>query len=144
MFFHFSASLNDGIVLPICSGSELEDIINTQLQSLLSATINNKFFNLSRYDKKLSTCQYRYESKYSSKTEFTCNGPNVTNSKSCIFHDKENYAEYEKKATERLEEKVSKSINENKPLECIGYSLSAISFANLLEEECFAQPVLLQ
>ena len=84
--------------------------------------------------------QYEYES-HEPKIKFACNEPSIKNSKFCIFHDKEHYAEHEQEAVERFEEIVNDSIEHNKPLECIGYYLPAINFSKLLTENSFAQTV---
>jgi uncharacterized protein YjbI with pentapeptide repeats len=73
--------------------------------------------------------------------KFACDEPSITNSEFCIFHDKDHYAEHEHEAAKRFEGKVLESISQNKPLKCIGYYLSFVSFANLLEEKNFLQPV---
>ncbi len=86
----------------------------------------------------MATCQYRYETLYPAEAMFTCNEPSVTNSESCIFHDKDHYAEHEKEAINRFREKVRESISQNKPLECFGYYVPAINFAQLLEGKNFA------
>jgi uncharacterized protein YjbI with pentapeptide repeats len=53
----------------------------------------------------------------------------------------DHYAEYEQEATKRFEELVKDSISQNKPLECFGYYLPDINFANLLEGKSIAQPI---
>ena len=89
---------------------------------------------------KLPKCQYKYESGYP-EIKFACDEPSTTNSKFCVFHDKDHYAEHEREAAERFEEKVKESIFQNKPLECIGYYLPFFNFTNLLKERSFPQPV---
>jgi uncharacterized protein YjbI with pentapeptide repeats len=89
----------------------------------------------------LPQCQYKYESDYPDLIKFACNEPTIGASKFCFFHDKDHYAEYEEKALERFEEKVRESICEKKSLECFGYYLPEINFADLLKEKYFTQPV---
>jgi uncharacterized protein YjbI with pentapeptide repeats len=89
----------------------------------------------------LPTCEYKYESDYPEEIKFACSEPSITNSKFCIFHDKDHYTEHEQEAVRRFKEKVSESISENKPLKCIGYYLPEIHFAKLLKEKTFAQSV---
>jgi uncharacterized protein YjbI with pentapeptide repeats len=78
---------------------------------------------------KLPSCQYKYPCDVPTETKF------------CIFHDKDHYAKHEQEVKERFEEKVKKSISHNKPLECRGYYIPAINFTKLLEGKSFAQPV---
>jgi uncharacterized protein YjbI with pentapeptide repeats len=85
-------------------------------------------------DEKLPACQYIHKYKYPG-IKPGCS--ELTDGKFCIFHDKDHYAEYEEKATKRFEKKVSDSISQNEPLECIGYYLSNIAFAKLLKEKGF-------
>ncbi|HEU4443868.1 MAG TPA: hypothetical protein VFR94_04255 [Nitrososphaeraceae archaeon] len=55
--------------------------------------------------------------------------------------------EFEREATKRFEKKVSESISDNKPLECVGYFLPTIEFRKYLPtttfrgEKSFSQPV---
>jgi uncharacterized protein YjbI with pentapeptide repeats len=86
-------------------------------------------------------CQYKYESGFPIKIKFVCDEPSIPNSVFCIFHDKDHYTEHEQEAARRFEEKVSESISENKPLECFGYYLPEINFAELLMGRIFGQPV---
>jgi uncharacterized protein YjbI with pentapeptide repeats len=94
---------------------------------------------LIKYHEKLPQCQYRYKFPYESALgiKFTCDELSTTNSKFCIFHDKDHYAEHEREAAERFKEKVKESISKNKPLVCIGYYLPDINFVELLEGESF-------
>jgi uncharacterized protein YjbI with pentapeptide repeats len=89
----------------------------------------------------LPKCQYEYKPDPQSPRKFACNEPSITNSKFCIFHDKDHYAEHEQEAAKRFEEKVSDSIHLGKPLECIGYYLPHVDFERLLGRESFAQAV---
>lgn len=89
----------------------------------------------------MAKCQYKYESYVPIEIKPECDEDSTSNREYCVFHDKDHYAEQEQQATERFDEKVRESINENKPLECIGYYLLAINFAKLLEGKSFAQPV---
>ena len=88
----------------------------------------------------MATCQYKYKSNVEGIL-FSCDEPNVTNSKFCIFHDKNYFEGHEQEAAKRFENKVKESINQNKPLICFGYYLPGIDFANLLEWKSFSQPV---
>jgi uncharacterized protein YjbI with pentapeptide repeats len=88
----------------------------------------------------LPTCQYKYESDFPSKIKFECKELSIANSKFCIFHDKDHYAQHQQEVTKRFDEKVLESISQNKPLECIGYYLPEINFAKL-KGVSFAQPV---
>jgi hypothetical protein len=58
----------------------------------------------------LATCQYKLEPEIYLPKGFSCNEDARTGSKYCIFHDekyvKDHYAEYEREATKRFEEKV--------------------------------------
>jgi Pentapeptide repeats (9 copies) len=98
-------------------------------------------------------CEYKYKSKKFEypDVDFTCKeDPRTGSSTLCIFHDenyiKDNYEEFEHKATKRFEEKVKESSSDNKPLECIGYHLPSIEFAKYFPttttpEKSFSQPV---
>jgi uncharacterized protein YjbI with pentapeptide repeats len=59
------------------------------------------------------------------------------NSKFCIFHDRDHYAEHEREATKRFEEKVVESISGERPLECFGYYVPDFD----LKERIFTKPV---
>ena len=90
----------------------------------------------------MTECQYEYETYFSKiHIKFACNEPTIPNSQFCFFHDKDHYVEYEKEASKRFKEKVNESISQNKPLECIGYYMPDIDFAELLDGRSFAQPV---
>jgi rare lipoprotein A (peptidoglycan hydrolase) len=89
----------------------------------------------------LPTCEYKHGIDFPSTIRFECNEPSVTNSIFCIFHDKDNYAEHEEKVTKRFRERVLESISQNKPLECVGYYLPYIHFAEWIKEKTFAQAV---
>jgi uncharacterized protein YjbI with pentapeptide repeats len=92
----------------------------------------------------LPTCQYKYESHYPEEIKFACSEPSITNSKFCIFHDKDHYIEHEQEAARRFEKKVSDSISDKKPLECFGYYLPEIYFKKLLREEILVQLFVVQ
>jgi hypothetical protein len=91
----------------------------------------------------LTTCQYTNENPY--PTGFACKEPTVEGSKFCLFHSKDYHIKDDpeaiKKLENRIEEKVKESIDNNKPLECFGYSLPDIDFAKLLGGKSFEQPV---
>lgn len=82
---------------------------------------------------KLDSCQYKYEPDNYLPKGFSCKEEARPGRIFCIFHDenyvKDHFVEYELEATKRFEEKVTESISENKPLDCIGYFLPAIEFA---------------
>jgi hypothetical protein len=96
-------------------------------------TINNKFFHLIKHNEKLPQCQYKYEGTYPAEIKPGCDEEINRYGKFCIFHDKDHYAEHEQEATKRFEEKVLESLSQNKPLECFGYYLPDINFAELLK-----------
>jgi hypothetical protein len=85
----------------------------------------------------LPKCQYRLVT-FPPEIEFDCNEESRTNSKFCIFHDKNHYVEYEQDAVKRFEEKVLESVSKNKPLGCIDYLLPDIKFTKLIKEKNFS------
>jgi len=74
---------------------------------------------------------------------FSCNEEPKAGSIFCIFHDEDylkgHYVEFERQATKRFEEKVNKSISENKPLQCNAYFLPDIKFAKYLQNNLTTQ-----
>ena len=85
-------------------------------------------------------CAYKYEPYYRS-TRFTCKEECRTNSKFCIFHDKDHYAQHEKEAIDRFQDIVAESLSKGSPLECIGFYLPRIDCASLPIHKTFSQPV---
>jgi uncharacterized protein YjbI with pentapeptide repeats len=89
----------------------------------------------------LSTCSYTYHSD-DQRINFSCPEESRTeDSLYCIFHDKDHYSESKDQAIERFIRKVLESISQQKPLECIGYFLPRVRFAEVVMNNEFAQPV---
>jgi uncharacterized protein YjbI with pentapeptide repeats len=68
-----------------------------------------------------------------------CNEPTITNSNFCFFHDKDHYLEHKPDAKKRIQDKVS--VSNKEALNCTGYYVPYVDFAELLEEEGFEQPI---
>jgi hypothetical protein len=97
----------------------------------------------------LAKCKFTteyWDHERSGEVDYNCDSKNedILESGLCIFHDedylqdkKNNLKEHEQKVRDRLEAKVRNSIDQNKPLLCIGYHLPDIT----IKQANFTKPV---
>jgi uncharacterized protein YjbI with pentapeptide repeats len=92
----------------------------------------------------LPRCQYQYKSRTVGSSGNPTTWPQcteLTDGKFCIFQDKEDLESNKQEVTKRFEKKVLDNLSNKEPLDCVGYYIPDIDFANLLGEKMFSQPV---